>query len=309
MQNFAILNLPGPAFLNVFGAVVIAVLAGAWIAIRFADKTGRRPPPPVPQRPDAVQVAYLQGGVNQIIRMLVYDLVQRGYAKLSKDDRVLPASEAAPGALSPIERRVLDSIEARPLAHEIFADSALRSAIMNLLEPVRRTLAAEELIKPESVIRWRTRAQILGTLILLGLSGAKIYVARTTGHTNVSYLVFLTIASIAALFALAYVTTRAHASRRGIAWLENMRLAYKSRLEDQLLEVGAPTATKAFEGASLFLIGLYGFTVLKGTSDVMFYETFKRGSGSDGSSCGSSCGGSCGSGDGGGCGGCGGGGD
>lgn len=312
MHSIAVLNLPGPAFLNVFGAVVIAVLAASWLAIRLADRTDRRPPPPVPQQPDAIAVAYLQGGVNQVVRMLVYDLVQRGYASLGKDDRVLPAAEAPPGALLPIERRVLDSIDARPLAHELFADRALRGALMNHLEPVRAKLAAQELIKPESVKIWRMRVQIIGTLVLLGLAAAKIYVALTTGHTNISYLAFLTIASVAALFVLAYVATRTHASRRGRAWLEAMRLAYRSRLEDQLIEIGAPTATKAFEGGSLFLIGLFGFSVLEGTSEAMFYESFKRGSGSGGSSCGSSCGGSCGSGDGGGgggCGGCGGGGD
>ena len=67
---FPILDLPGPEFLNVFGLVVIRVLAGDYLCIRLADRTDRRPPPPVPQNPDAMEVAFLQGGVNQVIRTL-----------------------------------------------------------------------------------------------------------------------------------------------------------------------------------------------------------------------------------------------
>ncbi|MBM3642405.1 MAG: TIGR04222 domain-containing membrane protein, partial [Alphaproteobacteria bacterium] len=78
MQNIPLLNLPGPEFLNFFGLVVIIVLAAAYLCIRLADRTDRRPPPPVPQNPDAMEVAFLQGGVNQVIRTLIYDLAQRG---------------------------------------------------------------------------------------------------------------------------------------------------------------------------------------------------------------------------------------
>lgn len=308
MQN--VLTLPGPDFLNVYGVVVILTLAAAWLVIRFADRTGDHPPP-VPQSPDAVDVAFLQGGVNQVIRTLCYDLVQHGYAALAKDDRVVPTGKKPePGALNPLKERVWRMIQASPKAHELFSNRAARKELLQLLEPVHARLAAQGLVKPESVKAWRTRAQLFGTLTLLGFAGAKIYVALSEGHTNVSYLIFLSIASVAALFALAYVTTRSHASRRGRAYLEAMELAYRPRLDAALLSVGAPTERKAFEGASLFLLGLYGFSALRGTADAAFARHFKRASSESGGSCGSSCSGSCGNGDGGsGCGGCGGGGD
>jgi uncharacterized protein (TIGR04222 family) len=311
LENLPFLNLPGPEFLNVFGVLAIIVLAAGWLLIRFADQTGQRPPPPVPQEPDPIEVAFLQGGVNQVIRMICYDLVQRGYAALGSDDRIVPTTKRPePGALDAMESRVLESIQAKPKAHELFANLTQRRELLGQLKSVHDRLAARELVKPESVKTWRTRVQILGTLLLVGVAGAKIYVALNTGHKNVWYLVFLCLAAVMGLFVLCYVATRSHASRRGQAYLDAMKLAYKPRLDEQLLEVGAPTPVKAFEGASLFLIGLYGFSVLKGTADGAFAEHFKRASGDGGSSCGSSCGGSCGSGDGGGgCGGCGGGGD
>jgi uncharacterized protein (TIGR04222 family) len=292
-----ILDLPGPDFLNVFGLVVIVALAAAWLVIRVADRTDRRPPPPVPENPDAMEVAYLQGGVNQVIRTLIYDLAQRGFVALAKGDRVVPLQrQPQPDELNALERIVLQAVQAKPKAREMFEDRALRSRLLEELAPLRAKLAAEELTKPEAVKIWRRRAQVAGTLVIAGLALAKIYVAWRAGE-NVSYLIFLAIASVAALFALAYVATRAHASRRGHAYLDAMRLAYADRLREAVGHIGSPgPEARAFGGASLFLIGLYGFSVLKGTTEAMFAESFKRGSESGGGDCGTSCGGSCGDG-------------
>ncbi len=310
MENLPFLALPGPDFLNVFGVLAIIVLVATWASIHFADRTDKRPPPAVPQNPDPIEIAFLQGGVNQVVRTIVYDLVQRGYAALGPEDRIVATNkQAEAGALDAVEKRVLESIQARPKAHELFQNRTQRDVLLRLLEPVRAKLAAEDLVKPDAVKVWRKRAQILGTLALVGFAGAKIFVALETGHSNVSYLVFLCVAAVIALFVLAYVLTRSHASRRGRAYLEAMKLAYESRLKEAVSHIGSPgPEARAFEGASLFLIGLYGFSALKGTSEEMFATHFKRASGDGGGGCGSSCGGSCGSGDGGGgCGGCGGG--
>jgi hypothetical protein len=91
--------------------------------------------------------------------------------------------------------------------------------------------------------------------------------------------------------------TRTHASRRGHAYLDAMRLAYGGRLKAAVAHIGSPgPEARAFHGASLFLIGLYGFSPLKGTTEAMFAEAFSRGSQSQGSNCGTSCSGSCGDG-------------
>lgn len=290
-------DLPGPDFLNVFGVVAIGVFAAAWLAIRFADRTDRRPPPPVPQTPDPMEVAFLQGGVNQVIRTLVYDLVQHGYAALAPENRVAPTGKTpAPGDLNALETRVFEMIQTRPKAHRLFENREHREALLALLAPVRERLAAEELIKPPSVKAWRTGAQIIGALILIGFAGAKIQAATASGE-NVSYLVFLCGAALAGLYALAYVLTRSHASRRGRAYLEAMRTAYEGRLKEAVSHIGSPgPEARAFQGASLFLIGLYGFAALKGTSESLFADHFKRASTADAGSCGASCAGSCGDG-------------
>lgn len=283
MQNLPILNLSGPDFLNVFGLVVIGVLLATYLIMRFADRTDRRPPPQVPQTPDAMEIAYLHGGVNQVIRTLVYDLVQRGFVALEKSEEVAPTHETPqPGDLNPMEQCVYELTLDRPKAHELFQDSAQRETLDALLAPARAQLAAEDLLQPATVKLWKRRMQIVGTMIILGVAGAKLSVALTTGQ-NVSYLIFLTLAALAALFALSYVLTSGVASRRGEAFLEEMRTAYAARVKEAVSHIGSPgPEARAFHGASLFLIGLYGFSVLRGTTEQKFHESFRRASATDG---------------------------
>lgn len=286
MRGLSILDLPGPDFLNVFGLVVIVVLAATFFALRFADHTGRRAPPALPQEPDAMEIAYLNGGVNQVIRTLVYDLVQRGFVELARSEEVAPThTRPQPGDLNPMEQCVYEMTLSRPRAHELFDDSPQRDALNGLLAPARERLAAADLLQPASVKLWKRWMQMIGASVILGVSGAKLYVAWTAGPSNVSYLVFLTLAALAALYSLTYVMTSGVASRRGLAFLDEMRTAYAARLSEAVSHIGSPgPEARAFHGASLFLIGLFGFSVLRRTTERKFYDSFRRASATDGSS-------------------------
>lgn len=271
----SILSLPAPEFLNVFGLVAFLVLAATAIVIRAADGSDRRPPA-VPETPDVIDIAFLQGGPDQVVRTLVYDLVKRGYVTLGADDCVMPTDRAPRhGELDPLEARVLETIQQKPTARQLFADVAQHRDMLLLLEPVRERLAAQGLLEPESVSVWRRRAQVVGALILVGLAGAKIYVEATTDRNNVAYLVFLCLASILCLLALAYVMTSGHTSRRGRAWLAAMELAYRPRLDEAIGALNASGGARGFDGAALFLISLYGFGALKATPDAIFIEYFE----------------------------------
>ncbi|MCC3244189.1 TIGR04222 domain-containing membrane protein [Methylocystis sp. WRRC1] len=280
MQDLPFFNLSGPEFLNFFGVVVIAVLATTFLVIHFADRSGRRPPPPVPQTPDAMEVAYLQGGVNQVIRTLVYDLDERGFVVLGPESRIVPTG-AAPqsGDMNALELRVLEAVRNGPTAQELLEDRALRNALEQQLQPVRDRLAADDLLQPPSVKVWRRRLEIIGAILIIAVAGVKLQMAFAEGQ-NVSYLLFLMVAAVAALFAEGYVLTRDAASRRGQAYLEAMRVAYADRLKEALAHIRSPgPEARAFKGASLFLIALYGFSMLKGTTEAKFPESFERASG------------------------------
>src|SRR5689334_16356723 len=73
-----IADLPGPAFLALYGAAIAAAIAGVVAAIRRADPTSAFDPPEVPAHPDPYEVAYLRGGANEVIRTAVFSLVQQG---------------------------------------------------------------------------------------------------------------------------------------------------------------------------------------------------------------------------------------
>jgi uncharacterized protein (TIGR04222 family) len=294
-----ILHLPGPQFLAFYGIVAVIVLVAAFLLMFFADTTGTDNLPSVPAAPDPIEVAYLSGGVNAVLRTVVYDLRQLGLLTLEKDNRLVAAG-AAPTALTRMQRRVLDKVLDRPEIGSLFKDKSLRSSLETILDPMRARLAANDLLRPDSVKRTRDWTLGLGLLILLGLAAAKIEIALSLGITKVQFLIFLTIFSAVCLFLLVSFFSRRAASRRGRAYLEAMRLVYSSVTPSAVARItpaGSGGGGIAYDGA-LLLVALYGFDALKGTPDAAFAKAFARSDGGGG--CGSSCGGG---GDGGGCGG------
>jgi len=300
-----ILHLPGPQFLAFYGIVAVIVLVAASLLMFFADTTGTDNLPSVPASPDPIEVAYLSGGVNAVLRTVVYDLRQLGLLTLEKDNRLIAAG-AAPTTLTRMQRRVLDKVLDRPEIGSLFKDKSLRSSLEAILDPMRARLMANGLLRPDAVRRTRDWTLGLGLLILSGLAAAKIEIALSLGITKIEFLIFLAILSSVCLFLLVSFFSRRAASRRGRAYLEAMRLAYSSLKPSAL--IGFTPARRggdamAFDGA-LLLVALYGFDALKGTPDAAFAKAFARSDGGGGCGAGG-CGGD---GGGGGCGGCGGGG-
>jgi uncharacterized protein (TIGR04222 family) len=300
-----ILHLPGPQFLAFYGIVAVIVLVAASLLMFFADTTGTDNLPSVPASPDPIEVAYLSGGVNAVLRTVVYDLRQLGLLTLEKDNRLIAAG-AAPTTLTRMQRRVLDKVLDRPEIGSLFKDKSLRSSLEAILDPMRARLMANDLLRPDAVRRTRDWTLGLGLLILSGLAAAKIEIALSLGITKIEFLIFLAILSSVCLFLLVSFFSRRAASRRGRAYLEAMRLAYSSLKPSAL--IGFTPARRggdamAFDGA-LLLVALYGFDALKGTPDAAFAKAFARSDGGGGCGAGG-CGGD---GGGGGCGGCGGGG-
>ena len=280
MLASSLLELPGPAFLNFLGAVVIGVLLASSLAIYLADHSGRLPPASVPTEPAAMSTAFLSAGVGRIIQMLVYDLDERGYLLLGEEGHITPTGKKPPdGELDEMELRLLAAVRHGPTARQLFEDKALRRHLFIDLAPVRAQLAAESLLQPETVQQAKRWAQIVGTSVILAVASLKLRVVLAEG-ANPSYLIYLTVAAIGALFALGYVLTRETASKRGLALVDAMKLAYADRLKKTLAHIRSPgPQARAFGGASLFLIGLYGFTPLKGTTESKFVEAFQDASG------------------------------
>jgi uncharacterized protein (TIGR04222 family) len=297
-----VLYLPGPQFLAFYGIIAGIVLLAAFLLMFFADTTGTDNLPGVPASPDPIEAAYLSGGVNAVLRTVVYDLRQLGLLTLEKDNRLV-ATGAAPAALTRMQRSVLDKVLDRPRIANLFSDKSLRSSLEAILDPMRARLMANDLLQPDAVRRARNWTLGLGLLILVGLAAVKTEIALSRGITKIQFLIFLAILSSGCLLWLVSFFSRRAASRRGRAYLEAMRLAYSGRMPSGVASITRGGGGIAHDGA-LLLVALYGFDALKGTPDAAFAKAFAQSGGGGG--CGSSCGG--GDGGGGGCGGCGGGG-
>lgn len=279
-RQIPFLGLDGPSFLNFYGLVAIVVLIATFLALRFSDRTDQNPPPQAPSRLDPIETAFLVGGVNNVIQTVLYDLYQHGYVYFDGAERVEPGHKTPePGALDKLHKRVLEGVQSRPKVGEVFQNRAMRREIEEMCAPIIERLRREDLLQPESVKRAKLWALVLGCATLLGLAAAKVAVALSIGKSNVSFLVMLSLFSTAALAVLAAYLTRAHTSRRGEAYLEAMRLAYAGRLTEAAARArdyhAAPNGSYAFEGASLALIGLFGYAALQDTPDKAFADAIK----------------------------------
>jgi uncharacterized protein (TIGR04222 family) len=311
MAGFSILGLSGPAFLGVYAGVAALTLLMAHLFIRSSDPTRDLSPPKVPSEPDAITLAYLAGGVGNVIRTLLFDLRQRGYVGVGADKRLEPAAGPQSGrVLDARPARVLAALRTRPTPAELFDDWTLAADLERLCAPERRRLVEQDLLAPPEVERTAQATLIVGSAVLLGLAGVKFVVALSGGHQNVIFLLLLAAVVEALLWGMVSRARKRIASARGTAYLAAIKRAYGRRLSERIVKAGGsrPAGATAFDAGSLFLVSVFGYEALKGAVEPEFMSLFKKSSSDSSGSCGSSS--SCGSGDsGGGCGGCGGGGD
>lgn len=72
-------DMYGPTFLVLYACVIGATLAICWVWVQSLDKTSNLPPLPIPKSVNAYQIAFLRGGENELLRIMIFDLIQRGY--------------------------------------------------------------------------------------------------------------------------------------------------------------------------------------------------------------------------------------
>ena len=73
-----IADMPGPLFLFVYGSVIGLTLVSCWWWLRQGDPTSSLPPVQTPSAPDPYEVAYLRGGENEVLPVVLFRLLQQG---------------------------------------------------------------------------------------------------------------------------------------------------------------------------------------------------------------------------------------
>jgi len=313
-----IANMPGPEFLIFYGVIAFGVLVIAKLMLRPGDPTHHMKTPPVPTNPDPYRIAFLRGGVNEALRLAVYNLHRQGYLQTGDPDkkgadqtlRATDGSQPA-GKLNPFEQLIRDRTRSSTYPSELFKQ--VRSTEIDALKEAYETqLLDEHLILNPKPFAEAFRIRLIATAILMGLAVYKIAIALSNGHRNVGFLIAMAAISLIILFVGGYKRRISDLGRRYILQMQ------KAFGDDR--QRAAAMANDPNSDLSLITVGVLGLAVLDGTEMAALPTLFQRanaasasmagcgGFGLGSSGCGSSgCGGGGGGCGGGGCGGCGGG--
>jgi uncharacterized protein (TIGR04222 family) len=277
-------DLRGPEFLLFYVALGAAILLCTFL-VRHLGEPGD---PPKVNLSDPYLIAFLRGGKNETMRVVTMSLIDRGL--LSAEGTKISASEnafgkAAPGLEQTVVRHFNPSAEATTLFKMKDADPQMTQYENEL---TRLGLLPDEEQKDARMLR-----MAVAFIAVLIPALVKLYVALTTGHTNVMFLIFLAIFFTVVLV----IMSRPRRTRAGDRMVADLRTLFGS-----LKERGEQSRWGVNPAEFALMAAVFGMSTVP-ESKKLFPQS---GSSSCGSSCGSSDSGgsSCG---GGGCGGCGGG--
>lgn len=306
------------------------MIIACYKSIRSIDRTNDLELPAIPAKLDPYEVAFLRGGANEVTRVAIASLIQRGLLQivekrimLTKTKKIARGRKPLANELRPIEERVLTWSGFPATPQSIFQPGGLSSSLKNPCEQYEANLIENNLLAPEEMKEAAVRLWWIGSAVILGLGGYKLWAALTKGHHNIAFLCILGVLGVVFL-AIACFALLPRVSRLGKAYLEQLKLAYgglkdRARIGGELDlaadiagEPGKRDPAKAAMAYSdgLLLVGIFGMTALAGSPLAEVSTMFAQAASSSGGGCGAGCGGGgggCGGG-GGGCGGCGGGG-
>jgi len=322
----------GPYFLIFFGFVIFfAVVILALVKTQF-DRTDKLGIPSIPPNIDPYEIAYLRGGTNEVVRSVVFSLLQKGFIEI--DNIATPAvikktqNQIDNSSLNPIEQLTLGWLGASREPKEFFGASGLVKQLEVYGNSYQGKLEQQQMLTSDedrtalNPVKWTVY------LLILGLGAYKTFAAIAHGNFNIIFLIIFTIIGLVIAKA---VTNLPRVTKLGKAYLERLQTAFDNlKYTSQAAYIAsnqprvAPQTSFAGVDPLLLSVGVFGAGILAGTVFDSYNQAFQRAQSASvagGSSCSSGCGScsaggsSCSSGDGGGsscgggCGGCGGGGD
>jgi uncharacterized protein (TIGR04222 family) len=280
----------------------------------------------IPLQPDPFEIAYLKGGEKQVLLLIVYSLISRGYLNVltnnEKTDVRIGQKEKAPtlNALNAQEKLVFSSTTKKEIPITNFLNESFSEKLTACCEPHQKKLETDSLLVGEEAEKKFKRLKVYCLWFMLLLSFYKFMAAVQHGHKNVFFLLLFTIIACVLINNVQKVKLT-----RRINYLDELKTAFN-------FTTGSNFDLQPFYIKQL-QVAIFGIEVLKNSKQsylsnyynhhfmnnrTTFWRkpdledqdswiiapnspgSFGSGCGSGGSGCGSSCGGSCG----GGCGGC-----
>jgi uncharacterized protein (TIGR04222 family) len=307
-------ELPGPLFLGLYaGVIVLVIVEGFWRRYR-ADRSLDLGPEPIPSKLDPVEIAYLRGGENEVTRLLVFDLIRRGYLRVEETSKKFAkGTESKIGQvpehpdldpLLPIEVDAFEFFREPQKPEALFKPGGLASRLKAGTWPMAESLREQGLISSPEQVSAAWRNWFAGALMILAFGGFKFVVALLKGKHNVTFLLIL---GAIGLVVLGITCAVPRLTRRGRDYLARLREAFEG-LKPRLAEAHEHSP---YDPAFVLVPAIFGVSALVGTPFSYAPDLFKSAAASSsggcgGSSCGGGGGGCGGGGCGGGCGGCGG---
>ncbi len=318
LLNNPVMTMWGPSFLGFYAMLWGIALVWFLFQKRRIDSSRELASLPLPEVVDPYQLAYLRGGLNELLRLGTVELFSRGVMieekKWLKVVWKIDEAKVPPGLLTPIAREVGHFYRELRKPADLFRPSAERSFLENSLtkytDPWDEGIEKEQLrVDPNRRSLFTTQvALVVGALLFLG--ALKIASAILREHYNLGFLIFMMMCG--AIVSLV-VCIAPKFSDRGRRFLKEVQLIYGrySKVDKNyrpgVSESKAGHVDLAYD-TPVMAMGLFGVAALQGSAFSSVHLQFQK-SASSGSSCGGGCssGSSCGSGcGGGGCGGCGG---
>lgn len=311
-------NLNGPMFLALYVAFIFTVLIGYLIIKSLLDRTSSLRLPPIPQNPDAYEIAYLRGGANEVARSVIFSLRQKGLVNITAAGKsyILSQTDANKNArlTEHIEQTASDWLKHSREPKEVFSAMGLAEMLHPFCEKYENNLQRQQLLADEALRNSTNMLKGLAVVSIFFLGLYKLFAALNHGRTNVLFLIIVGTVGMAAVY---FIAKPARITKLGKAYLETLQNTF-DKLKNQV-QYAKPAESATFAGVDpiLLSVGIFGSGILAGSIYNDYNEAFQKSQAGSwgGSSCGSGCGssscsssgdggGSC---SGGGCGGCGGG--
>jgi uncharacterized protein (TIGR04222 family) len=322
----------GPYFLALYGFVIFFTLAVLGIVKSRIDDTGELALPPIPPHIDPFEIAFLRGGTNELVRSVVFSLLQKNFIELRADGKKTEIrqidAQAGAAALSQIEQLALGWFYTPRDSAEVFRSGGLSEQLESYGQTYQARLEEQRMLTGDELRGRLAFFKWTAFLVIFGLGAYKALAAVAHSSYNI---IFLMIFALVGLLIAGGLSKFSRVTKLGKAYLERLQLAFDNlKLEAQRPYIHpneprvAPPTTFAGVDPLLLSVGVFGAGILAGTIYENYNQTFLKAqqySAVNSGSCSSGCGSSCSSGDGGGgsgcssggscgggCGGCGGGG-
>jgi uncharacterized protein (TIGR04222 family) len=292
-----IFDLRGPEFLAIYLLLSVIGLIVLYVVSRRASPQSLRLPSGDARRQlrDPYLLAFLRGGAQQTLQTVAFSLSERGLLGVSNKGLVASGERGALRAVThPMEVAVLAECESLRGIGKLLHNKRLK----RMAEDYGAPLKEWGLIADDAEYARRLPAFLTVAGVLLAMTVIKIRVALQGGHSNVVFLVMLTVVALIVAIVI-FRRRRTSAGDRALADQRTLFAQLKGRVR-QLAAGGSPNE-------AVLVAAAFGLAALPGAAYPFAHAVHRQAQNGAGG-CGSgAAGGGGGGGGGGGCGGCGGG--